>query len=190
MFVLSSFQVSQQTVELVLPEQKYAKKLFEIIEVDRKPLSMWMPWVKITKSEKNEIDFINYAREKTAKYQLLELTIIVDNQPIGMIDLHNIDRNDHRAEVGYWMFSKYQGKGIMTEALKHLLNIAFNELSLNKIIVMADSENQKSKAIPRRLGFRQEGTLKEEIFMNSQFRNLDIFAITVGEYKNKSNQLK
>ncbi|WP_143808376.1 GNAT family N-acetyltransferase, partial [Oenococcus oeni] len=79
------------------------------------------------------------------------------------------------------------GKGIMTESLKHLLSIAFNELDLNKIIVMADSKNEKSRAIPQRLGFRQEGTLKEEIFMNKQFRDLDVFAITTSEYKIKNS---
>lgn len=187
MFVLSSFQIGQQMIKLVFPEEKQAEELFEIIETDRKALSEWMPWTKNVKSKKDEIEFINYAREKNAKYQLLELAIIAGNQPIGMIDLHSIDRDDRRAEVGYWMFSKYQGKGIMTESLKHLLSIAFNELDLNKIIVMADSKNEKSRAIPQRLGFRQEGTLKEEIFMNKQFRDLDVFAITTSEYKIKNS---
>ncbi|KDE87791.1 GNAT family N-acetyltransferase [Oenococcus oeni] len=187
MFVLSSFQIGQQMIKLVFPEEKQAEKLFEIIETDRKALSEWMPWTKNIKSKKDEIEFINYAREKNAKYQLLELAIIAENQPIGMIDLHSIDRDDRRAEVGYWMFSKYQGKGIMTESLKHLLSIAFDELDLNKIIVMADSKNEKSRAIPQRLGFRQEGTLKEEIFMNKQFRDLDVFAITTSEYKIKNS---
>ncbi|EJN99320.1 GNAT family N-acetyltransferase [Oenococcus oeni] len=187
MFVLSSFQIGQQMIKLVFPEEKQAEELFEIIETDRKALSEWMPWTKNVKSKKDEIEFINYAREKNAKYQLLELAIIAGNQPIGMIDLHSIDRDDRRAEVGYWMFSKYQGKGIMTESLKRLLSIAFDELDLNKIIVMADSKNEKSRAIPQRLGFRQEGTLKEEIFMNKQFRDLDVFAITTSEYKIKNS---
>ncbi|WP_143808533.1 GNAT family N-acetyltransferase, partial [Oenococcus oeni] len=113
MFVLSSFQIGQQMIKLVFPEEKQAEELFEIIETDRKALSEWMPWTKNVKSKKDEIEFINYAREKNAKYQLLELAIIAGNQPIGMIDLHSIDRDDRRAEVGYWMFSKYQGKGIM-----------------------------------------------------------------------------
>ncbi|WP_235043666.1 hypothetical protein [Oenococcus oeni] len=64
MFVLSSFQIGQQMIKLVFPEEKQAEELFEIIETDRKALSEWMPWTKNVKSKKDEIEFINYARKK------------------------------------------------------------------------------------------------------------------------------
>ncbi len=52
MFVLSSFQIGQQMIKLVFPEEKQAEELFEIIETDRKALSEWMPWTKNVKSKK------------------------------------------------------------------------------------------------------------------------------------------
>lgn len=41
---------------------------------------------------------------------------------------------------------------------------------------MADSVNEKSKAIPERLGFIHEATLKDEVYMNGDFKDLDVYA--------------
>ncbi|MFT8437692.1 MAG: GNAT family protein [Oenococcus sp.] len=183
LFIFSEFSINQHRVRLLFPDQSQAKDLIEQINRDRESLSRWMPWTKETNNEQDELHFIDYARQQNAKNQLLELTIEVDGKAVGMIDLHNISSRSHRAEVGYWLSSSCQGSGIVTRSLHQLIKIAFGELAYNKIIIMAESENLKSRAVAKRLGFQHEGTLREEYFVAGKYRNLEVYSMLAAEYK-------
>lgn len=176
MFTLKEFQLGSRTIRLELPEESHAKALFKIVENDREELKKWMPWAKTTKHLRDEVNFMKYAREQMINHHLFMLTILCDDEPVGMIDLHEIDPIDRHAQVGYWLSSQYQGLGIMTASLKQLISVGFGQLNLHKIVVMADSVNEKSKAIPERLGFIHEATLKDEVYMNGDFKDLDVYA--------------
>ncbi|EHN59606.1 GNAT family N-acetyltransferase [Oenococcus kitaharae] len=183
MFIFSEFSINQHQVRLLFPDQSQAKDLIEQINQDRESLSRWMSWTKETNNVQDELRFIDYARQQNAKNSLLELTIEVDGKAIGMIDLHNISNHHHRAEVGYWLSSSYQGSGIVTQSLRQLIEIAFGELAFNKIIIMAESENLKSQAVAKRLGFQHEGTLREEYFVAGKYRDLEVYSMLAAEYK-------
>ena len=94
-----------------------------------------------------------------------------------MIDLHDISWEDHTAKIGYWLHSQQQGYGIMTESLKRLAEHAFSELKLNKLVLQAESENEKSIAIAKRLGFVREGTLKQQVAYGDEFKDLNIYGL-------------
>lgn len=177
MFVFSNFEINNKRVQLTFPEVEQAKELYSAIKDDRESLSRWMPWTKSTKSAGSERNFIKYAREQNAKYLLLEHVIVVDGVASGMIDLHDISWEDHTAKIGYWLHSQQQGYGIMTESLKRLVEHAFSELKLNKLVLQAESENEKSIAIAKRLGFVREGALKQQVAYGDEFKDLNIYGL-------------
>lgn len=63
-----------------------------------------------------------------------------------------INWSNKTAYIGYWLGEEFQGNGIMTKVAKTLTDYAFNELNLNKVEIRAAVENEKSRAIPERLG--------------------------------------
>jgi ribosomal-protein-serine acetyltransferase len=68
----------------------------------------------------------------------------------------------HRStSIGYWLDEQHQGQGIMTRAVHALVDQALLGWELNRVEIRAAPENQRSRAIPERLGFRQEGVLRE-----------------------------
>ena len=176
MFTFDTFFINHLNIALVFPETSHAKPLFDAINQDRDDLSRWMPWAKTTQSIDDEIKFINYARIQNAKSTLFELVIVANNQAVGMIDLHHISPTNKTAELGYWLASHYQGKGIISESVNRLVAFAFDQLDLHKIILQADSENDKSIAVAQRLGFKHEGSLKDQITYQNQFKTLEVFA--------------
>ena len=175
MFYFSKFKIAQHNIILAFPDTTHADNLFKVINNDRTVLSRWMSWTNRTQSIDDEKQFINYARVEIAKHHLLLLTIIVDNQAVGMVDLHHIDRQNHTAELGYWLSSEFQGKGIITTAVNQLVSHAFNHMLLNKIILQVDSENHKSIAVAHRLEFVWEATL-QQIRYQDTFKDMCIFA--------------
>lgn len=177
MFTYSDFMINDLHIQLVLPELKHADALIKVIKHDKNTLKRWMPWAKSMKNKQDERKFIKYAREQIANYKLLELIIMVNNVPTGMIDLHNIDQQESHADVGYWLSSTYQGQGIMTESLIHLVNKAFKEMDLHKIILYAEHENKPSRAVAKRVGFKHEALLKDQTQYEGQFKDLDMYSL-------------
>jgi ribosomal-protein-serine acetyltransferase len=67
--------------------------------------------------------------------------------------------------IGYWLAEDYQGRGIMTDCVRMLVDFCFNELDLNRVYITCGFGNKKSRAIPELLGFVQEGILQEDMVL-------------------------
>lgn len=88
---------------------------------------------------------------------------------VGIIGLHDVVRTvrawrQDRAELGYWVGAAHRGQGLVTEAAREVLRFAFHELGLHKLTVGCASENQASRAVIERLGFRFVGEQREHFF--------------------------
>ena len=79
---------------------------------------------------------------------------------MGLVSLNEIDRKNHVAEIGYWLAKSAEGHGVMTEAVSELVDIAFGDPVLHRLWILVDVDNQKSVGIPERLGFENEGILR------------------------------
>ena len=72
----------------------------------------------------------------------------------GTICLWNINTENKYAEVGYELLPDFQGKGIMTSALREIINFAFTKLDLEVIEAFTHAENRASKKLLESFGFR------------------------------------
>jgi len=73
---------------------------------------------------------------------------------IGTLTLWNIDRSTNYAEIGYELLPQFQGKGLMSEAVKAILDYAFNEAGFEYIEAYTHRENIASKKLLERVGFK------------------------------------
>lgn len=169
--------------ELVLPEVQHGKAFFEIAQREKKRLSQWLPWPENMLTVEDEEKFITYARGKMATEELFVLTILVDKKPVGMIDFHEIDQKNKKAEIGYWLSVDYEKQGIITESVKVLVEYAFKELGLNKISILADVKNHKSQKVPQRLQFKKEGEFADFAFYQGAFHDVVWYSLTAKEYE-------
>lgn len=83
---------------------------------------------------------------------------------IGTCSLHNINWDIPKFEIGYWIDTRFSGKGFMTEAIEVLTRFAIQELNSKRIEIRCESSNMKSRMIPEKLGFELEGILRNEDF--------------------------
>jgi ribosomal-protein-alanine N-acetyltransferase len=82
-----------------------------------------------------------------------------------------------KAEIGYDLASAYWHQGYMNEALHTMLAYGFEILGLNRIEALVMLENEASAAVLRRLGFREEGILREYAFVKDRFLDLRFFSL-------------
>lgn len=96
-------------------------------------------------------------------------------QIIGAIGLH--DRDDDKAELGYWIGIPYWNKGYVTEAAKAIIDFGFDELKLNKIFATHFPHNPASGRIMEKVGMKKEAVLIKEVKKDGEYFNLVRYCI-------------
>jgi [ribosomal protein S5]-alanine N-acetyltransferase len=91
----------------------------------------------------------------------------------------------NRAELAYWVGPEFQGKGIMTEAGTRIIDFAFNELGLHKLVVGHHINNEHSRKLILRLGFKYL-YMEEEVFMkNNEWITCQFYQLKANDYLKK-----
>ena len=99
-------------------------------------------------------------------------------QLIGNISLYGIQRGPtQRCMVGYSLDKQYNGNGYMTEAIKLVVDFAFNELLLHRIEAGAMPHNIGSISVLEKAGFCKEGIAKMSVKINGKWEDHQMFAI-------------
>jgi ribosomal-protein-alanine N-acetyltransferase len=120
-------------------------------------------------SPKNNYDalqFILTIKERTQNNETFYWGVSLKNQPnlIGTICLWKFSEDRKIAEVGYELLTDYHRKGIMSEALKAVLDFGFNKLYLQEIVAMTNKFNENSKGLLLKHDFILEEGKEDEGF--------------------------
>ncbi|CAH0117918.1 MULTISPECIES: GNAT family N-acetyltransferase [unclassified Paenibacillus] len=172
----------RESLELKLLEWKHAPELFQLTERNRDYLREWLPWVDITRSEEDSKQFISMVLEQFAQNRGFQCGIFYEGRLAGCIGFHRIDWTNRKTSIGYWLDEQAQGKGIMADSCRRLLDYAFEELNLNRVEIRAGVGNAKSRAIPERLGFQLEGVCRQEEWVNDRFVDHAVYAMLADDW--------
>ncbi|MCB1049337.1 MAG: GNAT family N-acetyltransferase [Acidobacteria bacterium] len=115
---------------------------------------------------------------------------LTDNRIIGTCTLNHIDLAQGRADVGYALHPQYWGQGLMREALNRLFQYAFLALGLRRLEADVDPRNTPSISILKRMGFQQEGLLRERWQVEGEIQDSAIFGLLRREWESKTGQPK
>lgn len=173
-------------LELQLLDYYHAEVMYQVIDRNRDYLSKWFPWVKNTKKTEHTRAFIESELQRFANNNGFSTGIFYKSQYIGNISFHEINWNTKMTSIGYWLSAEHQGKGIMTACCQILLNHGFGILGLNRIEIRARTDNDKSRAIPIRLGFKEEGILRQVDFNNDRYYDHVVYGLLKDEWKDLS----
>jgi ribosomal-protein-serine acetyltransferase len=142
-------------------EARDKEALFELIDANRSHLQRWFPWVDETKSPSDLDVFIARGRKQLADEDGFQAGIWQKGRLIGSVGLHYLDWRVRSTEIGYWLEARSQGQGIMTKVVAVLCEYLFDEYRLRRIEIRCDPANRRSRALPERLGFTEEGVLRQ-----------------------------
>jgi ribosomal-protein-serine acetyltransferase len=170
-------------VELRLLEPRHADEIFERVNEDRAYLRLWLPWVDATLTVDDTRSFIHSTREKFVSYESFTAGIWQRERFAGVVGTHNINWLMRKTEIGYWLGQSFQGQGIMTDVCRAVTTYLLGEADLNRVEICCAAGNAKSIAIPRRLGFKHEGTLREGDFANGRFHDLLVFGMLKSDWR-------
>ncbi len=147
-------------------------------------LKPWMPWAhEEPKSMEERIDLL---REFRGKFDLGEDFIygilnVEESEVVGGTGLHT-RRGKHIREIGYWIRADLVRKGFATESTAALVRVAFEIDEVRRVEIRCDPKNKASAAIPRKLGFAKEGTLRGKDEFLGTARDTEVWSLIVDEY--------
>ncbi len=177
-------QVRLSTERLLLRplESADAQALFAVFS-DTKVMRYWsgVAWDSIDKADET---IARYSKA-LAENESLGLGI-VDSQTdelIGTCSLFHLDEQSRRAEIGYGIASASWGKGYMHEALTALINYGFDALNLHRMEADTDPRNMASRRCLERLGFVNEGLLRERWIVNNEICDTSFYGLLRSDWQ-------
>ena len=121
-------------------------------------------------------------RNQTA--ELFEIHLSENDTLIGIVDIHAIDEHNQRCFVNCTIGDRnFAGKGYDLEAMKIILAHCFKEKNMHKVGATAFDFNTSWIKQLKKLGFKQEGELREHVLKKGTFRNKLIFSLLQKEYQ-------
>ena len=126
-------------------------------------VSKWLASVPYPYTENDAKSFIECAKKSDERdYIALAIVLKENNKVIGGTEIRNINKKDGTASGGIWLNEKYQKNGYGTEALSTKIKYSFDTLGLRRMENGYFSNNEKSKKMQEKLGYKIEGLKRKK----------------------------
>ena len=166
---------------LRLLEESDARELHSLIEANRDHLARWMPWAA-GQTLDDTLTFIRGTREQLANNDGFQTAVIDNGRIVGIVGFHGISWRHRSTSIGYWLAESAQGHGTMTHAVQALVDHAFGAWRLHRVEIRAGVENTRSRAISERLGFTQEGVVREAERVGDSYIDQVVYATLASDW--------
>jgi RimJ/RimL family protein N-acetyltransferase len=155
------------------------------VEASLDHLSPWMPWAR---GEQDDVEArVQRLRQWRAYFDRDEdyfygIWNPAEDAVLGATGLHT-RRGPGAREIGYWIHVDHINRGLATEAAAALTRVAFEVNGVHRVEIRHDPDNVRSEAVPRKLGFVREATLRQRLpAADGGFRDVVIWSLLAGEY--------
>jgi ribosomal-protein-alanine N-acetyltransferase len=108
-----------------------------------------------------------------------------DGQVIGTCGFHRWEKDYFHAELGYDLSADCWGQGYTTEALRPVIENGFERMGLNRIEAFIYIENQGSIRVAEKLGFKQEGCLRDYFYLDGKFYDHYLYSLLKRDWLQK-----
>ncbi|MGZ4267965.1 MAG: GNAT family N-acetyltransferase [Solirubrobacteraceae bacterium] len=160
-----------------------ADELHALIEANRAHLMPWMPWAGQERG--GTVEFLAAAELRAAAGDGLQFAVAERGRIVGTAGYHRVDWRNLATSVGYWLAQDAQGRGIVTRAVAAMLDQAFGAWELHRVEIRAATGNARSRAVAERLGFTQEGVLRDAERHADGYHDLVVYAMLAADWNRR-----
>lgn len=173
-----NFKRRIETPRLVLEatHPDHAEGMWRIIEPSLPELRKWMPWAADATYDTTH-DYTTTAARGWNMGTNFAFTVFHRNQMAGSVGIEGFNPRSNSVSIGYWIHSAQTGRGLTTEAASACIEFAFLELGSHRIELRASPDNLASVRVAEKLGFQQEGLLREAGRGEGGYHDLNIFGL-------------
>jgi len=111
------------------------------------------------------------------------VTLKGNSKMLGFMGHYRIQRENFRSEIGYMILPEYSGIGIVTEAIKAIVEYGFSEMGLHSVEAVIDPENFASEKALLKNGFVKEAHILENECFEGKFWDTVIYSMLKKNFK-------
>ncbi|MEC5318199.1 GNAT family N-acetyltransferase [Brenneria populi subsp. brevivirga] len=138
-------------LRLTLQEESDADALFSLVQQEKSRLRLTLPWPDSVTCVADTLNTIRANRSEFAAGAAAVYIIRWDGDIAGIVSFNTI--RDQEGVIGYWIAEPFEGKGIVSLAVRTMVNAYINAGVLNKCVIRASVANPRSNALAQRIGF-------------------------------------
>ena len=169
-------------LEKISPTFENARRIFENVDKQRNFLRQFLSWIdESTRPEDMYMHMYKVSKTDNGSYY-----IIYDGQIVGNVGIDISSQKNQIAEIAYWLSLDYNGRGIMTRAVKMLERLAFETMPVNRIEIIMDVENVRSESVARRAGFVCEGVRRQSYMFRNELRDVFTYSKLKSEWEKEN----
>jgi ribosomal-protein-serine acetyltransferase len=144
---------------LRLSERHHVASLHQRILAERARLAGAFGWARQA-TEATTRNHLESALEQFRRGDGWHADLCWLGRPIGAVWLHMLQARGGSTEIGYWLAEAFEGRGLMTRAMRALQRHFFEGRGLGRVSIAVDPRNGDSAGVPNRLGYRGEAVLR------------------------------
>lgn len=113
----------------------------------------------------------------------VNFVVAVDGEPAGSLGVHGVDDRNGSAELGIFLAEDYWGEGYGTEAARLATSYAFDQHRRHRVVARVFEGNEASKRVWEKLGFDLEGTHRDEMYVDGEYRDVHYYGVLASEWE-------
>ena len=168
-------------------EPWHAQEFSDMFQSEGHDLYQWLAWEHFESPDacKDFLDGFAKGRGEGSK-RLFGLWL--DGTLVGGTLFPTINLRSQIAEIGVFLVASARGQGIVTQAVQAMLDHAFEDLGMRRVEWRCSPANAPSRAIPVKLGFTHEGTLRQVFKVREDYLDLEVWSLLRAEWTAGSRQ--
>lgn len=126
---------------------------------------------------------VSTLRREARAGRVLPFVVLYNDELVGQLTIGNVQYGSLRgAHIGYWVGQQYAGRGITPTAVALATDYAFTTLRLHRIEIAVRPENQPSRRVAEKLGYRFEGERSAFLHIDGAWRDHLVYVLNAGEH--------
>lgn len=171
-------RTARPPLQLAAPEPAHARAFLAAVENSRALHARWVEPPDTRSAYRAYLERIEAGR------CIGHLVLVEDDALAGVVNLGEVLRGGYQsAQLSYYAFAPHAGRGLMREAVRRVITLAFREHGLNRLEAAIQPANTASRALAASLGLRHEGLCTRYMKINGRWRDHERWAITAGEWR-------
>lgn len=178
--------VVDSQIELRMLRVQQAQSYYRVLAANRRFIGQWEGWVASATLE-STIHYIRTMNEQYTRGYGFAAAIYYRRVPLVPPQLvgntsYRVNRENHSVEIGYWLGEQYTGQGIVTRCVRALIEHAFHEDALNRVVIRSALENRASCAVAERLGFKRDGVIRRDLLLRGKFYDRAYYTLLADDW--------
>jgi ribosomal-protein-serine acetyltransferase len=171
-----------ESIKYTILETRHAGEFFRPVRQNYDRLLVWCPWLGRVRSIESTRLFLREKLQRFTDSNGFTAGVFDGGNLVDVIAFEYIDEPNSITEIGYWLDSYAEVKGLVIRSCRAVIDHALHELKLGRIQIRCATENRLGRTVAGKLGFPQEGIIRLFERLYDRTVNLVVYGMLSDEW--------